>query len=497
MKSIFTIFSFLFVVEAYSQNNSCPTTIKVGQNCSCHSCTSSIDVYPFNYYVANVLTGEWGQWGSWTGGMNSLNAGAVAIRSYALNRIIYPYPSHGSSYNICNNTCCHVYNTSLIPTSYASNAVINTANYILVNSSGNVGLAEYAAETNDASNYTVCSYPFLGACGDGYFQKSFYGPGLPNPHNCSHGGGCYPLTGQDPLCKGKLMSGQPRGMCQRGTARWATGYTVPSNSNIGTLNGYTTKNWQQLIAYYYPYWSLTTCTPIVTSNNDNPCIPLTLNVNSTCVYTNTSNNSATYSLGVPNPTCVSSSSNTIKDVWFRFTVPSSGNFTIQTIAGTLTDAVMAIYVGSCNSLTQAQCNDDYSGNLMPKIVGTRTPGYWIYVRVWGYNGATGTFSICVRNGSFPRISNNNPEPITGNLTISPNPATSVSTISYFIRQESKVSLRLYDMSGRELSRILDDQQDEGIHNVSFDFGVLPKGIYICQLLCNNIICENYKLIILK
>src|ERR1041385_7305094 len=128
------VFFCLLKGQIFCQSVSCPVSIKVGQSCSCHSCATNITVMPFTTYVANVLTNEWGQWGTWPGGMNSLNAGAVAVRSYAIYRINNP-SVHGTSYNICNNTCCHVYNSSATPTSYANTAVSNTSNYILVNGS--------------------------------------------------------------------------------------------------------------------------------------------------------------------------------------------------------------------------------------------------------------------------------------------------------------------------------------------------------------------------
>jgi Secretion system C-terminal sorting domain/Stage II sporulation protein len=256
----------------------CATTIKVGKTCSCHTCTNGFDVLNFNTYAANVVTSEWGQWGAWTNGIQSLNAGAVAIRSYALNRIAFPIASHGS-YDICNTTCCHVYNPSTTATTYAIASISNTDNYILLTSTNNVAQAEFAAETNDNCSPIQTSGNYCGQCGDGKFQKSVNGPPI-------NSGGCYPATGIDPVCVGQTNSGHPRGMCQRGSVRWATGFMVPNNTTIGTAHAFGTKTWQQMMAYYYPYYTLSQCNIIAS-----PTLPgaFTLAVTPECNGTTTQN----------------------------------------------------------------------------------------------------------------------------------------------------------------------------------------------------------------
>ena len=60
---------------------------------------------------------------------------------------------------------------------------------------------------------------------------------------------------------------------------------------------------------------------------------------------------------------------------------------------------MAIYSGTCNSLTRIECNDDGSTNgaYMAKIDRTGlTPGTTIYLRVWEYgNNEFGNLNLCV------------------------------------------------------------------------------------------------------
>jgi len=132
--------------------------------------------------------------------------------------------------------------------------------------------------------------------------------------------------------------------------------------------------------------------------NDNcaSATPIAVGVGS-CTFTQYTNLNATNS-GVADPGCGNYLGG---DVWFSVTVPASGHliFDTQTGAGTVTDAGMAIYSGTCASLTLIECDDDDSDNglYMPKIDNSSlTPGSTVYIRVWEYgNNNNGTFDLCV------------------------------------------------------------------------------------------------------
>ncbi len=93
------------------------------------------------------------------------------------------------------------------------------------------------------------------------------------------------------------------------------------------------------------------------------------------------------------------SSTTSKDVWYAVIVPSNvGRLNITTSASTpagLTDTAIRAYRGICGNLVDIGCNDDistsnrYSSLDLVNLI----PGETILLRVWGYNGGTGTFNI--------------------------------------------------------------------------------------------------------
>jgi hypothetical protein len=134
---------------------------------------------------------------------------------------------------------------------------------------------------------------------------------------------------------------------------------------------------------------------IITTNDNDDCADATvLAVNSgSCSYSTYGNSFATSS-GIANGACGTS---TVKDVWFRVTVPASGNLVFQVDAIDFNDGAMAIYTGNCGALTEIDCDDDSGPGLMPRIDASGlTPGATIFIRFWEVSGTqTGNFNICV------------------------------------------------------------------------------------------------------
>ncbi|MBL7897075.1 MAG: T9SS type A sorting domain-containing protein, partial [Crocinitomicaceae bacterium] len=131
--------------------------------------------------------------------------------------------------------------------------------------------------------------------------------------------------------------------------------------------------------------------------NDDPCFATTVAVGASCSFSTYTNVGATNTAGAPAPTCASYSGG---DVWFQVTVPPSGSLVFDSNTGTMTDGGMAIYSGTCGSLTQIACDDDGSTNgAMPYISnGSLTPGSTIWIRFWDFGGGNGTFQLCVYEG---------------------------------------------------------------------------------------------------
>lgn len=63
----------------------------------------------------------------------------------------------------------------------------------------------------------------------------------------------------------------------------------------------------------------------------------------------------------------------------------------------------------------------------------------------------------------------------------PNPFNPETKIHYTLPQAAEVRLTVYDLLGRQVAILLDGRQHAGLHNVLFDAGNLPSGVYMYRL----------------
>jgi hypothetical protein len=63
----------------------------------------------------------------------------------------------------------------------------------------------------------------------------------------------------------------------------------------------------------------------------------------------------------------------------------------------------------------------------------------------------------------------------------PNPFTETTTIHYELADPAPVRLVVYDVLGREVATLVDDAQEPGFYDVTFDGRALPVGVYVYRL----------------
>lgn len=63
----------------------------------------------------------------------------------------------------------------------------------------------------------------------------------------------------------------------------------------------------------------------------------------------------------------------------------------------------------------------------------------------------------------------------------PNPFNPSTTIKYELPNSTGVRLSVYDMLGREVSVLVDDRRDAGVHEVKFDRSGRASGVYLYRL----------------
>ena len=78
----------------------------------------------------------------------------------------------------------------------------------------------------------------------------------------------------------------------------------------------------------------------------------------------------------------------------------------------------------------------------------------------------------------------------------PNPFNTLTTINYEIPFQANVTLKLYDILGREVATLVDEQKSSGKYEVSFKENNLSSGIYLCVLSTDNYFQVN-KMVLLK
>ncbi len=67
----------------------------------------------------------------------------------------------------------------------------------------------------------------------------------------------------------------------------------------------------------------------------------------------------------------------------------------------------------------------------------------------------------------------------------PNPFNPATNISFDLQEESFVNLVVFDINGREVTTLVNEQLSEGSYNAKFDASNLPSGIYIYKITANS------------
>ena len=82
------------------------------------------------------------------------------------------------------------------------------------------------------------------------------------------------------------------------------------------------------------------------------------------------------------------------DVWFSYAATGTGTMTVSLCNLAGWDTALQIFSGACSGLTSLGCNDDSCATQSSLSVAV-TAGQTYRIRVGGYNGATGSFSLTV------------------------------------------------------------------------------------------------------
>lgn len=73
------------------------------------------------------------------------------------------------------------------------------------------------------------------------------------------------------------------------------------------------------------------------------------------------------------------------------------------------------------------------------------------------------------------------KPVEYSIAVYPNPFNPTTKINYQLPERSNVTIRVYDMLGRQIEELVNEVKDAGYYTEDFDGSELTSGIYICTI----------------
>lgn len=78
----------------------------------------------------------------------------------------------------------------------------------------------------------------------------------------------------------------------------------------------------------------------------------------------------------------------------------------------------------------------------------------------------------------------------------PNPFNPTTTIKYQLPQDGMVTIKVYDVLGKEVAILVNEQKSAGYYKADFDASKLTSGVYICSIRSNSF-SKSIKLLLTK
>jgi flagellar hook assembly protein FlgD len=142
---------------------------------------------------------------------------------------------------------------------------------------------------------------------------------------------------------------------------------------------------------------------------------------------------------------------------------------------------------------QVSANDTFGVFVDDEAIQTGTTGTRIgnTARTW-YDGISYT-SVNHTVG----VSENKKIPLAFSLSQNyPNPFNPTTTITYSLPKAAHVNLKIYNLLGREVATLIDQQMPAGMHQVTWKAQNVPSGVYFYRISVDNDSRTN-KMILLR
>ncbi|MEJ5352392.1 MAG: T9SS type A sorting domain-containing protein [Melioribacteraceae bacterium] len=120
--------------------------------------------------------------------------------------------------------------------------------------------------------------------------------------------------------------------------------------------------------------------------------------------------------------------------------------------------------------------------------------------VRAYYSVEGTYSdpnyVSIYGAESLRKKGGEIKPVEYSMEVYPNPFNPSTTINYQLPEKSLVTIKIYDMLGREVKELINDLKEAGYYKLEFDGNELSSGIYICTINANKF-SKSIKLMLVK
>jgi hypothetical protein len=148
-----------------------------------------------------------------------------------------------------------------------------------------------------------------------------------------------------------------------------------------------------------------------------------------------------------------------------------------------------VYLSTNNGANWTQINDGF--NPVPTVYSLAIANNYIFAGTYGY-------SVWKRSLSITEVKNISPE-MPSDFALHqnyPNPFNPVTNIKFDIPKSEFVTVKIFDVTGREIETLLSEQLQAGRYSISWDATNYPSGVYFYQLITNSY-SQTKKMILIK
>ncbi len=124
-----------------------------------------------------------------------------------------------------------------------------------------------------------------------------------------------------------------------------------------------------------------------------------------------------------------------------------------------------------------------------------TEGNTYYARSYATNSAGTAYGNCIGFVATAPTGIVDQERSDFNFSIYPNPASTVATFSFFLESPERISLSIFDMSGRLVHKHDPGTLFQDKTQIQLDLSALPNGLYTCLMSKNGTAIASQNLVI--